>query len=91
MHQLFVYWVIFHALNCCLLTFFSKLTFFKNLPGILSGCQIVWIQIRTHIVYKPFAKVISRGNITNKKKLNLLAFSADNLGKQSAQSSLTVQ
>ena len=34
-------------LCCRLLTFFSKLTFSKILSGTLSGCQTVWIQIRT--------------------------------------------
>ena len=35
---------------CCLLTFFSKLTFSKILSGTLSECQTVWTQIRTDIL-----------------------------------------
>ena len=42
---------IFFACYCCLLIFFSKFTFSKKkIPGALSECQTVWIQIRTNIL-----------------------------------------
>ena len=43
--KLFACWVILHAF-VVVCRIFSKLTFSKNLSGILSGCQTVWMQIR---------------------------------------------
>ena len=40
----------FSCLCCRLLIFFSKLTFSKKSLRTLSGCQMVWIQIRTNIL-----------------------------------------
>ena len=47
----FAFWVIW-MLFCCLWIFFQKLTFSKkNLSGIPSECQTVWIQIRPDICW----------------------------------------
>ena len=61
--QLFACWVFFSCICRCLRTF-SKPTFSKD-SGTLSECQMVWVQIRTHVCRslswsQRFAKVISR-------------------------------
>ena len=48
-HTLFAYWVSLHFyVVCC---FFSNINYFeKNILGIPSECQTVWIQIRLNVL-----------------------------------------